>query len=215
MIHPRRWLLILLVSALLSAGCVQHVFQAIMLGAEVGAAIHGAGERNDRDAANRLVLQRANRVIYQFVTRSPLASTAQTTYRSDCVERTCGSDSYGRSCGVCEATGVTASGIAHRRISLGLGESYPNDDSRVTFHFIERDSDGRPIASTYATKNTVTLPVNRLIDGLREGVQMMRKAEKRLFVIPADLVNRSARMPIDKSGHYTFELQLFAFSSPR
>lgn len=215
MIHPRRWLLILLVSALFSAGCVQHVFQAIMLGAEIGAAIHDADERKDRDAANQLVLQRANRVIYQFVTRGPAASTAQTTYRSGCVERTCGIDSYGRSCGVCEATGVTESGIAHRRIGLGLGERYPNDDSRVTFHFIERDSAGRQIASTYATKNTVTLPVNRLIDGLREGVQMMRKAEKRLFLIPADLVNRSALMPINKGGHYTFEVQLFAFSSPR
>jgi FKBP-type peptidyl-prolyl cis-trans isomerase len=101
----------------------------------------------------------------------------------------------------------------HRRIGLGLGERYPDDHSRVTFHFIERDSEGRPIASTYAAKNTVTLPVNRLIDGLREGVQMMRKAERRLFVIPAELVNRVENMPINQSGHYVFEVQLFAFSS--
>jgi FKBP-type peptidyl-prolyl cis-trans isomerase len=81
----------------------------------------------------------------------------------------------------------TASGLTSRVLQAGTGTANPGPTSNVTVHYTGWTPDGRMFDSSVARGAPSTFPLNRVIRGWTEGVQLMVVGEKRRFWIPANL----------------------------
>ncbi len=81
----------------------------------------------------------------------------------------------------------TASGLASRVIEAGTGAEHPAPTSRVVVHYTGWTTDGRMFDSSVARGQPAMFPLNGVIRGWTEGLQLMVVGEKRRFWIPANL----------------------------
>ena len=81
----------------------------------------------------------------------------------------------------------TASGLASKVVTAGTGTENPGPTSTVTVHYSGWHTDGRMFDSSVARGQPASFPLNRVIRGWTEGVQLMVTGEKRRFWIPEDL----------------------------
>ena len=82
---------------------------------------------------------------------------------------------------------VTDSGLAYKVLQEGTGSRRPNRLSTVSVHYTGWLTNGTLFDSSVPTGRPATFPLNRVIGGWTEGVQMMVVGEKRRFWIPAEL----------------------------
>lgn len=85
----------------------------------------------------------------------------------------------------------------------------PYYDSIVTVHYEAKLINGDVVDSTYNRGKTATFPLNSVIEGWSEGVQLMREGEKFILYIPADLAYGDKGNDIAPPGAtmiYTVEL---------
>ena len=82
---------------------------------------------------------------------------------------------------------TTASGLASRVIEAGTGTEHPAPTSRVVVHYTGWTTDGRMFDSSVVRGQPALFPLNGVIRGWTEGVQLMVEGEKRRFWIPANL----------------------------
>jgi peptidylprolyl isomerase len=103
----------------------------------------------------------------------------------------------------------TASGLAYRVLSKGTGTERPKPTSRVTVHYTGWTTDGKMFDSSIVQDQPATFPLDRVIKGWTEGVQLMVQGEKTRFWIPADLAygDKPAR-PGAPSGALVFDIEL-------
>jgi FKBP-type peptidyl-prolyl cis-trans isomerase len=102
----------------------------------------------------------------------------------------------------------TASGLASRVLVEGTGTEHPTATSTVTVHYTGWTTDGEMFDSSVERGNTSTFPLNQVIKGWTEGLQLMVVGEKRRFWIPADLAyGESGRV----AGMLVFDIELFDF----
>ena len=110
-----------------------------------------------------------------------------------------------------EAT-TTASGLAYRVIQAGSGTEHPGPTSSVTVHYSGWTTDGRMFDSSVVRGQTISFPLNGVIKGWTEGVQLMVKGEKTRFWIPAGLAyGETPRRPGAPAGMLVFDIELFEF----
>jgi peptidylprolyl isomerase len=83
--------------------------------------------------------------------------------------------------------GKTASGLAFKVLQPGTGEARPAADDLVTVHYTGWTTDGKMFDSSYSRNAPSTFPLNRVIKGWGEGVQLMTVGEKRRLWIPEEL----------------------------
>lgn len=110
--------------------------------------------------------------------------------------------------GIPENAETTASGLASRVLSAGDGKAHPSAASTVTVHYSGWTTDGQLFDSSVVRGDTVSFPLNRVIPGWTEGVQLMVEGEKRRFWIPAKLAygeNPQRGMP---AGMLVFDVEL-------
>jgi peptidylprolyl isomerase len=81
----------------------------------------------------------------------------------------------------------TTSGLASKVLQPGTGSAKPTADDFVTVHYTGWTTDGKMFDSSYARNSASTFPVNRVIKGWGEGVQLMIVGEKRRLWIPQEL----------------------------
>jgi peptidylprolyl isomerase len=81
----------------------------------------------------------------------------------------------------------TASGLAYKVLEPGTGTAKPGAEDFVTVHYTGWTTDGKMFDSSFARNAPSTFPVNRVIKGWGEGVQLMVPGEKRRFWIPETL----------------------------
>lgn len=81
----------------------------------------------------------------------------------------------------------TASGLAFKVLQAGKGSEKPGPSDLVTVHYTGWTTDGKMFDSSYPRNAPSTFPVNRVIKGWGEGVQLMVAGEKRRFWIPEAL----------------------------
>jgi len=81
----------------------------------------------------------------------------------------------------------TASGLASKIVTKGTGTVHPGDRDEVTVHYSGWTTDGKMFDSSVKRGTPATFPLNGVIKGWTEGVQLMVEGEKRRFWIPADL----------------------------
>lgn len=101
----------------------------------------------------------------------------------------------------------TASGLAHKVLRKGTGKEHPAAHDEVEVHYSGWTTDGTNFDSSYGRGRTIKFPLNGVIKGWTEGVQLMVVGEKRRFWIPADLAygENSAGAP---SGMLVFDIEL-------
>jgi FKBP-type peptidyl-prolyl cis-trans isomerase FklB len=85
-------------------------------------------------------------------------------------------------------TGVkeTPSGLQYKVIQEGSGQS-PMETSRVTVNYEGRLIDGKIFDSSYERGQPATFPLNGVISGWTEGVQLMKEGAIYEFYIPSNL----------------------------
>lgn len=81
----------------------------------------------------------------------------------------------------------TASGLASKVLHAGKGEQKPSASNTVTVHYSGWTTDGKLFDSSVKRGEPSSFPLNRVIPGWTEGVQLMVVGEKRRFWIPANL----------------------------
>jgi FKBP-type peptidyl-prolyl cis-trans isomerase len=102
---------------------------------------------------------------------------------------------------------VTASGLASKVLKKGTGTEHPTATSTVTVHYTGWTTDGKMFDSSVKRDRTSSFPLNAVIKGWTEGLQLMVVGEKRRFWIPADLAyGEEGRVP----GMLVFDVELFA-----
>ena len=82
---------------------------------------------------------------------------------------------------------TTGSGLASKVIQAGTGSAHPSATDEVTVHYTGWLTNGTMFDSSVTRGAPATFPLNRVIKGWTEGVQLMVVGEKRRFWIPADL----------------------------
>lgn len=100
------------------------------------------------------------------------------------------------------------SGLASRVLQRGTGNAKPSATDLVTVHYTGWTTDGRMFDSSLANNAPATFPLNRVIKGWGEGVQMMVVGEKRRFWIPQTLAYNG--MPGRPAGMLVFDVELLA-----
>src|SRR6478736_6155905 len=104
----------------------------------------------------------------------------------------------------------TASGLAHKVLQKGSGTTHPKSDDFVTVQYTGWTTDGKMFDSSYARNAASTFPVNKVIKGWSEGVQLMVVGEKRRLWIPQELAyNGMAGRP---AGMLVFDIELMDVS---
>ena len=104
---------------------------------------------------------------------------------------------------------VTASGLQYRVIKEGTG-AQPTATDEVTVHYTGKLLDGTVFDSSVNRGEPATFPLNRVIPGWTEGVQLMKEGAKYEFYIPSDLAYGPNGVPNAIPPHATliFEVEL-------
>ena len=80
----------------------------------------------------------------------------------------------------------TASGLKYLILREGKGKS-PSPTSMVEVHYEGRLTNGTVFDSSYSRGEAATFPLNRVIPGWTEGLQLMKENGKAVFYIPSNL----------------------------
>ena len=107
---------------------------------------------------------------------------------------------------------TTASGLAYKQLQSGTGDSHPGPTSKVEVHYTGWTTDGRMFDSSVARGQTISFPLNGVIKGWTEGVQLMKVGDKFRFWIPAGMAygeNPGGGRP---GGMLVFDVELFKIS---
>lgn len=102
----------------------------------------------------------------------------------------------------------TASGLASRIIKKGTGKVHPKATDNVLVHYSGWTTDGKMFDSSVARGEPIAFPLNRVIAGWTEGVQLMVEGETRRFWIPAELAYGKNPPPGAPAGMLIFDVQL-------
>ena len=104
---------------------------------------------------------------------------------------------------------TTDSGLAHRLLQAGTGSAHPTATSSVTVHYSGWLTDGSMFDSSVTRGQPASFPLNRVIGGWTEGVQLMVVGEKRRFWIPSELAYGSRGRPgIPPNSLLVFDIEL-------
>lgn len=108
-----------------------------------------------------------------------------------------------------EGIKVTASGLQYFVDKEGDG-AQPTAEDEVTVHYTGRLLDGTVFDSSVNRGEPATFPLNRVIPGWTEGVQLMREGGKYTFFIPSDLAYGPQGVPNAIPPHSTliFDVEL-------
>ncbi len=101
----------------------------------------------------------------------------------------------------------TESGLASKVLTAGTGDAHPAAADTVTVHYSGWTTDGKMFDSSVARDKTSSFPLNRVIKGWTEGLQLMVTGEKRRFWIPEELAYKG--IPNRPQGMLVFDVELF------
>src|SRR5215510_12100281 len=99
----------------------------------------------------------------------------------------------------------TASGLAYKVLKQGTGGRHPKSSSQVTVHYTGWTTDGKMFDSSVVRGQPATFPLNGVIAGWTEGVQLMVEGEKARFWIPQNLAYKGESPPY---GMLVFDVEL-------
>ncbi len=106
---------------------------------------------------------------------------------------------------------VTKSGLASVVLKAGTGTVHPKAKNTVEVHYSGWTTDGKMFDSSVSRGKPAKFPLNRVIAGWTEGVQLMVEGEKRRFWIPEKLAYKGkAGAP---AGMLVFDVELLSIEN--
>lgn len=108
-----------------------------------------------------------------------------------------------------EGVRVTSTGLQYIVDKEGTG-AQPTAEDEVTVHYTGKLLDGTVFDSSVNRGEPATFPLNRVIPGWTEGVQLMKEGAKYTFFIPSDLAYGPQGVPNAIPPHSTliFDVEL-------
>lgn len=104
---------------------------------------------------------------------------------------------------------TTASGLQYEILIAGAGNVHPSETDSVTVHYKGTTLDGKEFDSSYSRGEPTSFPLNRVIVGWTEGLQLMTVGAKYRFYIPSDLAYGSQGAgPIAPNATLIFDVEL-------
>ncbi len=107
----------------------------------------------------------------------------------------------------------TASGLAWKTLSPGSGDR-PSASASVTVHYSGWTTDGQLFDSSRKRGQPATFPLNRVIKGWTEGLQLMQLGESARFWIPAELAYGTNPGGGRPGGMLCFDVELLSMVEP-
>lgn len=103
----------------------------------------------------------------------------------------------------------TASGIAYKVLTPGTGTVHPGPEDKVEVNYTGWTTDGKMFDSSEKRHKTAKFPLNAVIPGWTEGLQLMTTGEKTRFWIPEELAYKGK--PGKPAGMLVFDVELVDF----
>jgi len=104
---------------------------------------------------------------------------------------------------------TTTSGLAYKVLREGTDTAHPMATSTVEVHYSGWTTDGKMFDSSVVRDETTRFPLNGVIKGWTEGLQLMVVGEKTRFWIPADLAyGKTPSRPGAPAGMLVFDIEL-------
>jgi FKBP-type peptidyl-prolyl cis-trans isomerase len=105
---------------------------------------------------------------------------------------------------------TTASGLKYQVLKKGTGTVSPKATDTVKVHYHGTLLDGTVFDSSVERGQPISFPLNRVIRGWTEGLQLMKVGDKFKFVIPPNLAYgpRSPSPKIPPNSTLVFEVEL-------
>ena len=100
----------------------------------------------------------------------------------------------------------TRSGLAYKIISGKAGGKKPGPTDRVTVHYSGWTTDGKMFDSSKVRGQPASFPLNGVIAGWTEGLQLMKTGDSYRFWIPEELAYKGA--PGKPAGMLVFDVEL-------
>ncbi len=105
----------------------------------------------------------------------------------------------------------TSSGLAYKFLKRGKGKEHPNADSTVEVHYSGWTPDGHLFDSSVRRGQSISFPLNGVIKGWTEGVQLMVAGDKTRFWIPSALAYGDIpSRPGAPAGPLVFDVELLS-----
>jgi FKBP-type peptidyl-prolyl cis-trans isomerase len=110
---------------------------------------------------------------------------------------------------------TTDSGLQYTVLKEGKGDK-PKPTDTVTVNYRGTLLDGTEFDSSYKRNQSANIPLNRVIKGWGEGLQLMTPGAKYKFFIPSDLAygNKGAGKDIGPDATLIFEVELLGIKAP-
>lgn len=104
---------------------------------------------------------------------------------------------------------TTASGLQYEITKEGTGKQ-PKETSKVTVHYTGKLLDGKVFDSSVDRGEPIEFPLNGVIKGWTEGLQLMKEGGKAILYIPSDLAygDNGAGNAIPPGATLIFEVEL-------
>ena len=102
---------------------------------------------------------------------------------------------------------TTASGLAYKVLQAGTGTEHAAELDTVKVHYTGWTTDGKMFDSSVNRGKHASFPLNRVIAGWTEGLQLMVVGEKTRFWIPEALAYKGR--PGKPAGMLVFDVELF------
>jgi len=105
---------------------------------------------------------------------------------------------------------TTASGLQYEILTPGTGSVSPSATETVKVHYKGTTLDGKEFDSSYSRGEPISFPLNRVIPGWTEGVQLMTEGAKYRFYIPSELAygEQGAGGSIGPNSTLIFDVEL-------
>jgi peptidylprolyl isomerase len=105
----------------------------------------------------------------------------------------------------------TPSGLAYRIIKKGNGDKSPKATDTVTVNYTGWTTDGKMFDSSVVRGEPASFPLNHVIKGWTEGVQLMKVGDTARFWIPADMAyGDKPTRPGAPTGMLVFDIELLS-----
>ncbi len=113
-----------------------------------------------------------------------------------------------------EGVKATPSGLQFKVLTQGTGTQHPSARDNVTVHYHGTLLDGSVFDSSVNRGESIAFPLNQVIPGWTEGVQLMVVGEKTRFFIPSQLAyGNSGAGLIGPGSTLIFEVELLAINA--
>ena len=100
---------------------------------------------------------------------------------------------------------TTRSGLAYKVLVPGVGDKHPSRRSKVRVHYSGWTTDGKMFDSSVVRDQPSEFPIDAVIPGWTEGLQLMYEGEKARFWIPENLAYKGKSAPY---GMLVFDVEL-------